>query len=71
MLPLLGTVGRSRYMYMALLLVNYRKIEGPGIMPLTIYLMYSLVPRPLPRFHACNIENVGVAWGPGYVHLRW
>ena len=27
-----------------------------------MYVVHSLIPRPLPRF-----ENVGVAWGQGYV----
>ena len=29
----------------------------------------SLVPRPLPCFQCCNIENVGVAWGRGYINV--
>ena len=27
---------------------------------------HSLVPRPLPHFQCCNIENMGVACGQGY-----
>ena len=29
----------------------------------------SLVPRPLPAFHCCNIEKLGVAWGRGYKYV--
>ena len=57
-----------------------QRAQGNSIMIVKIYNEYSdeqlactfvyLVPRPLPRFSACNIiENIGVAWGRGYICL--
>ena len=55
------------YFQLAMIVQFYIHNYATGIYEVCMYSTGSLVPRPYPAFQsACNIENMGVAWGRGY-----